>query len=86
MRRHMRLTQQQFAGYFGFPVATLRHWELGDRRPTGTAYILLQLIRENPRWVLQVVRKARARSPASVAPIKAAKSYRAPPGMRRPVY
>ena len=85
VRGRLRFTQRQFAGYFGFPLATLRHWEYGDRRPTGCAYVLLQLIRENPRLVLQVVRKARARNPGDVAPIKPAKSYRAPPGMRRPV-
>ena len=32
-RRRLNLTQRQFAARFGFPVATLRHWELGNRRP-----------------------------------------------------
>ena len=86
MRKRLRLTQRQFAGFFGFPVATLRHWECGNRRPTGTAYILLEVIRENPRLVLRVVRKARERSPAAIAPIKLPKSYRAPPGTRTKVW
>jgi len=81
MRKRMRLTQREFAGWFGFPVATLRHWELGNRRPTGTAFILLHVIRENPRLVLQAVRKARQRDPSSVAKIERSRSYRAPPGM-----
>jgi DNA-binding transcriptional regulator YiaG len=86
LRERLNFTQRQFAGYFGFPLATLRHWEYGHRRPTGSAYVLLQVIRENPRLVLQAVRKARARNPGSLAAIKPAKSFRAPPGMRRPVY
>lgn len=63
VREGMRLTQRQFAGWFGFPVATLRHWERGSRHPAGAALVLLYVIRENPRVVLQAVRKVRARSP-----------------------
>jgi len=81
----MRFTQRQFAGLFGFQLATLRHWERGDRRPTGPAYVLLQLIRENPRVVMLAVRRARERDPTTVAPMVQRKSYRAPPGMRAPV-
>lgn len=29
--RRLGMTQQQFAARFGFSVATLRHWERGDR-------------------------------------------------------
>ncbi|MDP1535173.1 MAG: helix-turn-helix domain-containing protein [Rubrivivax sp.] len=29
------MTQEQFAARFGFSVATLRHWERGDRSPHG---------------------------------------------------
>jgi putative transcriptional regulator len=36
MRRRLRLTQRQFAGWFGFSAATLRHWERGNRHPTGS--------------------------------------------------
>lgn len=76
----MRLTQRQFAGWFGFAVATLRHWERGNRRPAGTALVLLEVLRENPRVVMQAVRKARRRDPASLAAIELTKSHRAPPG------
>ena len=79
LRRHMRLTQRQFAGWFGFPVATLRHWERGNRQPTGCALVLLSVIRDNPRVVLQAVRKARQRDAGSLAPIETLKSHRAPP-------
>lgn len=59
IRLRLRFTQRQFAECFGFPVATLRHWERRDRSPTGTALVLLQVIAANPRVVLQAVRKAR---------------------------
>jgi len=76
----LNLTQRQFAGWFGFPVATLRHWERGNRRPAGTALVLLHVIRENPRAVLAAVRKARIRDPGSLARIEPLMSLRAPPG------
>ena len=60
LRKRFRLTQRQFAEIFGFPVATLRHWEVGDRQPSGTALVLLHVIRENPRAVIRAVRRARA--------------------------
>ena len=82
IRMRMRLTQRQFAGWFGFPVATLRHWERGNRRPAGSALVLLNVIRENPRVVFQAVRKARMRDPGSLAPIEPLKSPRAPPRPR----
>lgn len=76
----MRLTQREFAGWFGFAVATLRHWERGDRRPAGTALVLLHVIRDNPRAVFQAVRKARLGDRQCLAPIEPHKSYRAAPG------
>jgi putative transcriptional regulator len=81
LRERMRLTQREFAGWFGFPVATLRHWERGNRTPAGTALVLLNVIRENPRVVLQAVRKARLRDPGSLAAIEPRKTPRAPPGL-----
>jgi transcriptional regulator with XRE-family HTH domain len=80
MRRRLRLTQRQFAGWFGFPAATLRHWERGNRHPTGSALVLLSVIRENPRVVMQAVRKARTFAPGSLPEIEPLASYRAPPG------
>jgi DNA-binding transcriptional regulator YiaG len=81
LRERMRLTQREFAGWFGFPVATLRHWERGNRTPAGTALVLLNVIRENPRVVLQAVRRARLREPGSLAAIEPRKTPRAPPGL-----
>src|SRR4029077_17853754 len=48
LRNRMGFTQRQFAGWFGFSVATLRHWECGNRQPAGPALVLLTVIRENP--------------------------------------
>ena len=59
LRARLRLTQRQFAGFFGFSLNTLKHWERGSRKPTGTALVLLSVIHENPRVVMKAVRKAR---------------------------
>ena|SRR5688572_3002225 len=85
LRERLRVTQRQFAGWFGFSAATLRHWERGNRRPTGSALVLLCVIRENPRVVIQAVRKARQMS-GRLPETEPLKSYRAPPtfGRRRP--
>ncbi len=48
LRRHMGMTQEQFAARFGFSVATLRHWERGDRTPQGAALVLLNVIKRAP--------------------------------------
>jgi putative transcriptional regulator len=86
LRERMRLTQREFAGWFGFPLGTLKHWERGSRRPTGTALVLLSVIHENPRVVLRAVRKARKRRPGMLPDIAPLKSYRAPPGYGEGTY
>jgi putative transcriptional regulator len=80
LRRKLHLSQRDFAGRFGFSLATLRHWERGDRNPTGTALVLLHVIRDNSRAVLLAVRKARAHDPGRLAAMKQRKSMRASPG------
>ena len=35
IRTRLNMTQQEFAGRFGFSVNTLRHWEQGSRQPEG---------------------------------------------------
>ena len=86
LRKHMRLTQREFAGWFGFSVATLRHWERGNRTPTGTAKVLLHVIHDNPHAVLKAVRKARRKHRESLAAIEPLKSFRASPGRRVKVW
>ena len=48
LRRCMGMTQEQFAARFGFSVATLRHWERGNRSPQGAALVLLNVIKRAP--------------------------------------
>ena len=48
LRRRMGMTQEQFSARFGFSVATLRHWERGDRTPRGAALVLLNVIKRAP--------------------------------------
>src|SRR5688500_2331453 len=48
IRKKLGLSQSRFAHRFGFPVATLRHWEQGNRKPRGCALALLHVIAYNP--------------------------------------
>ena len=52
LRTRLSLTQEQFAARFGFSVATLRHWERGDRAPSVAALVFLNVIERNPGAVL----------------------------------
>jgi putative transcriptional regulator len=51
IRNGLGLSQGEFAGRFGIPVATLRDWEQGRRKPEGPARVLLLVIREEPKAV-----------------------------------
>jgi putative transcriptional regulator len=53
--QRLSLTQEQFAARFGFSVATLRHWERGDRSPSGASLVFLNVIDRNPTAVLQAL-------------------------------
>ncbi len=55
IRQETRLTQEEFASAFGISVATLRHWERGDRKPHGPALVLLNLVKKAPDTVLRVL-------------------------------
>ena len=55
LRERLSLTQEQFAARFGFSVATLRHWERGDRSPSGASLVLLNVIERNPKAVLEAL-------------------------------
>lgn len=56
LREKLGMTQNLFAARFGFPLATLKHWEYGRRRPSGASLALLNVIAHNPRAVLQALR------------------------------
>ena len=55
LRRRIGMTQEQFAARFGVSVATLRHWERGDRKPQGPALVLLNVIEHDPKAVMQAL-------------------------------
>ena len=55
VRGRMGFTQAQFAARYGVSVATLRHWERGDRSPQGPALVLLNLIDRDPAGVLRML-------------------------------
>lgn len=55
LRKRLNLTQEQFAARLGFSVATLRHWERGDRSPSGATLVLLNVIDRNPAAVLEAL-------------------------------
>ena len=86
VRIRLHMSQRCLAGLFGFPLPTLLHWERGDRRPTGAARVLLQVIAQNPYVVLRSVRKTRFNRPWMLARLRHTSSSRAPPGMAVPRY
>ena len=55
LRHRLNMTQEQFAARFGFSVATLRHWERGDRLPSGASLVFLNVIDRNPTAVMQAL-------------------------------
>ena len=58
IRAKLGMTQEQFAGRFGFSIKTLRHWEQGLRVPEGPARAYLLVIDRNPRAVEKALRSA----------------------------
>lgn len=55
LRKRIGMTQEQFAARFGFSVATLRHWERGDRAPAGPALVLLNVIAKDHKAVMKAL-------------------------------
>lgn len=51
IRTKLGMTQEEFAGRFGFSVNTLRHWEQGKRQPEGPARAYLLVIDPAPKAV-----------------------------------
>ena len=59
IRKRLGLSQPGFAHRFGFPVATLRHWEQGHRQPRGCALALLHVIAYNPAVATRAILRAK---------------------------
>lgn len=51
IRAKLDMTQEEFAGRFGFSVNTLRHWEQGSRQPEGPTRAYLLVIDRAPKAV-----------------------------------
>lgn len=58
IRAQLGMTQQEFAGRFGFSVNTLRHWEQGKRQPEGPARAYLRVIEREPKAVQKALKAA----------------------------
>lgn len=58
IRRRTGLSQPAFARQIGVPVATLRNWEQGRRRPEGPARVLLALLAKDPEIVKRTLSEA----------------------------
>jgi putative transcriptional regulator len=58
IRTKLGMTQEEFAGRFGFSVNTLRHWEHGKRQPEGPTRAYLLVIDRAPRAVQKALRAA----------------------------
>lgn len=57
-RMKLGLSQREFASFIGTAVGTVRKWELGERRPSGAARTLIEVIKTEPN----AVRRAMAKS------------------------
>jgi putative transcriptional regulator len=58
IRTKLRMTQEEFAGQFGFSVNTLRHWEQGKRQPEGPTRAYLLVIERAPKAVQKALKAA----------------------------
>ena len=58
IRTKLKMTQEEFAGQFGFSVNTLRHWEQGKRQPEGPTRAYLLVIERAPKAVQRALKAA----------------------------
>jgi putative transcriptional regulator len=58
IRTKLGMTQEEFAGRFGFSINTLRHWEQGVRQPEGPARAYLLVIDRAPKAVQKALQAA----------------------------
>ena len=53
-RQALNLSQPKFADLIDTPVATIRDWEQGRTKPSGSAMVLCKLAISNPKVLLSV--------------------------------
>ena len=58
MRKRLRLSQGAFAQLFGIPLATVKDWEQGRRRPDAPARAYLRVIANEPKAVRRALQAA----------------------------
>jgi putative transcriptional regulator len=58
IRTKLGMTQEEFAGRFGFSVNTLRHWQQGKRQPEGPTRAYLLVIDRAPKAVQKALQAA----------------------------
>ena len=56
IRQKLDLSQSEFAKLIKVSVRTLQNWEQGNRRPTGPAGVLLELVSKSPQIVLETLK------------------------------
>lgn len=55
IRKNIGITQRDFALSLGISLATLRHWERGDRVPQGPGLVLLHLVKQDPKTIFKLL-------------------------------
>jgi putative transcriptional regulator len=55
IRARLSLSQEAFAGRYGFALSAVRDWEQGRRRPERSARILLKIVEKEPEAVTRAL-------------------------------
>nr|WP_315265370.1 type II toxin-antitoxin system MqsA family antitoxin [Moraxella osloensis] len=58
VRQKTGLSQSQFAKSLGISVNTLKSWEQGQRKPSGSAQVLLKLLGKKPELIDEIAHLA----------------------------
>lgn len=56
IRKRLKMSQERFAGLFGFSLSTVRAWEQGTSQPDISARHYLRVIDRNPQAVIKALR------------------------------
>lgn len=55
IRKALRMSQDEFAAVYRIPLATLKNWEQGRRRPDAPAAAYLRAIERRPKEIMEAV-------------------------------
>lgn len=55
IRESLQMSQSEFASNFRIPLATIKNWEQGRRRPDAPALAYLRVIERSPKTVIEAV-------------------------------